>query len=404
MTSPMRPSMRGRGALIAALALWALAGCRGPGAADAAEPAPAPNTTATGEATAGATLDGELKTALGDRFATSLSGAVLEAHFIDIGQGDAILLRSPGGKTVLIDTGPPGADPTVRGYLDGLGVERIDLLVNSHPHSDHIGNTAALIERMPVGRVLDPGFAHPTATYEQLVETIARKAVPLRLVRTGQRITLDAGITMTVLGPAEPLIEGSRSDANANSVVLRVDYGEVRILLTGDAEEETEERLLAGGADSLAATVLKVAHHGSKYATHKPFLDAVRPKLAVISCSADNTYGHPAPETLDRLRAKGVPALITSKLGHIVVSTDGRKIAVSHDRALPARMGDPRLDLNTARQADLEALPGIGPTLAARIVADRTANGPYPNVDALTRVSGIGEATVEKLRPMVTAR
>lgn len=374
-----------------------LAACSFSGRVGAAEPA------STG-GVAAADVQSTLKAALGDRLATTLSGPALSVHFLDIGQGDAILLTSPAGKTVLIDTGPPGAGATLWGYLDGLAIDRLDLLINTHPHSDHIGNTTELLERVPVSRVFDSGFVHPTATYEKLLAAIEQKKIPLRLVRSGQTVNLDEGITLKVIGPADPLIDKSRSDANANSVVVRVDYGEVSFMLTGDAEEETEARLLAAGAAGLKATVLKVAHHGSKYATHQPFLDAVSPALAVISCSADNTYGHPAPETLERLKAKGVPALVTSTLGHITVATDGRKLMVTHDRNLPQRAGDPRLDLNSASRIHLEALPGIGPTLAERIISDRAANGPYRTVDDLTRVSGIGEATVETLRPLVTAR
>ncbi len=399
----VRQSPPGRSAAGRRRAMFALAavlvvatGCKLSGPAGASESAtPAAST---------ATLEAELSDALGARLTKTLEGPALEAHFMNIGQGDAILLRSPAGKTVLIDTGPPGADDVLRGYLDGLGVDRIDLMVNTHPHSDHIGNTRELLSWMPVGRIFDSGFAHPTATYEKLLEAIEARRVPLRIVRGGQVVNLDEGIRLEVLGPADPLIDKSRSDANANSVIIRVDYGEVSFLLTGDAEEETEDRLLAGDPAKLRATVLKVAHHGSKHATHQRFLDAVSPALAVISCSADNTYGHPAPETMQRLKKKGVPALVTSKLGHVIVATDGRQLTVNHDHALPRRTGDARLDLNSATRSHLEALPGIGEALADRIVRDRAANGPFRTVDALTRVNGIGEATVEQIRPMVTVR
>lgn len=343
---------------------------------------------------------------LGDLRVAAIDGPALEVHFIDVGQGDAILIRAPQGKTVLIDTGPPEAKDELLAYLRAHRVSRLDLLVNTHPHSDHIGNATAVIEALPVGRVLDSGFVHPTTTYERMLDAIEKRGVPLRVVRKGQRIVVEDGVTLTALGPEDPLVERSRSDANANSVVLRLDHGDVRFMLTGDAEEETEERLVKQG-EALGATVLKVAHHGSKYATHQAFFDAVAPRLAVVSCAGKNSYGHPAPETMARLRAKGVPILATPPLGNIVIKSDGKKLAIGYGRTLPAVSAADeagKLDLNAATQVELEALPGIGATLAGRIIEWRAANGRFGAVEDLAKVSGIGAATVERLRPRVTAR
>lgn len=385
---------------VACLAL--LASCKSPLHSAQAGEAPAAQASAQPASTAGVPLD---LSPLGERRADQIDGPALEVHFIDVGQGDGVLIRSVEGKHVLIDTGPPEAKRTLLGYLAGLGIDTIDLLVNTHPHADHIGNTSALIEQLEVKRVLDSGYPHPTATVEKMLATIERESVPLRIVRRGQRIKL-GDATLVALGPEDPLIEKSRSQANANSIVLRLDFGDVRFLLTGDAEHETEERLLKQRASSLRSTVLKVAHHGSAHASAKAFLDVVQPDLAIISCAKDNKYGHPDPGAVERLRAVGAAVLSTADLGHIVVRTDGQKIAVSHGHALPASaagQGD-RLDLNAATRAELEALPGIGAVLAARIVEWRTRNGRFERIEDLDRVEGIGESRIDDLRPLVTVK
>jgi hypothetical protein len=140
---------------------------------------------------------------------------------------------------------------------------------------------------------------------------------------SGRRIELEPGVTLTLLAPAEPFFAGTRSDANANSIVARLVYGETSFLFTGDSEEETEKRLLATGAE-LRSTVLKVAHHGSKTSSHPPLLAAARPSFAVISCGVGNRYGHPHAEALARLR--GVRLLRTDRDGTVVLRTDGRSL------------------------------------------------------------------------------
>jgi competence protein ComEC len=245
---------------------------------------------------------------------------------IDVGQGDAILLQAPGGKVVLIDTGRAGARQTLLAYLRNQGVERIDLLVHSHAHADHVGNTAAVVDTFDVGAVLDPGFPHPAKAYGRALAALEHNKVPMKLARRGRTIRIGQKTTLTVLAPDTPFLSQTRSDVNANSVILRIDYGRVRILLTGDAEHETEKRLLAAGPKTLRAQVLKVAHHGSRFATHRPFLDAVEPELALISAGVDNAYGHPAKKTLARLARHGTAIAITGRDGHLLLETDGKRL------------------------------------------------------------------------------
>jgi beta-lactamase superfamily II metal-dependent hydrolase len=365
-----------RGALFA-LAVLAL-GC-GPMVAPAARPAPIlpgasiaaaqPETDRPGRPVPG--LE-----ALSDLARDELGEQRLTVHFMDIGQGDAILVETPSGRRILVDSGPPKSRKRLTAYLNSIGARRIHVAINSHGHADHIGGLRHVIESVRVERVFDSGFVHPSKMFEQLGGVIEQKRIPFRYTGTqglrthqldhpersaaieapealddatalkrqqivGTVLAESDGVKIKVLWPnQEAYITGSRSDPNANSVVLMVEYGKTRFLLTGDAEAVTEEALLRH-PELLSTTVLKVAHHGSRHATSDAFLEASRPRLAVISCGANNRYGHPAPDTLARLEAHGVPTLITPDLGHIIVESDGTHLRVSHR----PRSGNHALDL-----------------------------------------------------------
>jgi competence protein ComEC len=257
----------------------------------------------------------------------------LVVRVLDVGQGDAILIETPGGKFVLVDTGPPEARASLLAALQSAGVARLDLLVATHPHLDHVGNAVRVLGAVEVGRVLDSGQPHSTRTYERTLTAIKRGRVPLTLARTGQQFELDSGIRLDVLGPPRPYLRDAEDnrELNANSVILRVTHGDFRMLLMADAEEETEETLLAHGED-LSAHVLKVAHHGSRYASSAAFLARVGPEAAIVSCGSGNEYNHPAQETLDRLRSAGARVYRTDLQGTITVRSDGRAYAIEPDR------------------------------------------------------------------------
>lgn len=325
------------------------------------------------------------------------SERLLEVHFLDVGQGDAAFVRSPSGKTVLIDAGPPEGGPVIRGYLRERKVTGLDLVLASHPHLDHVGGLVEVMRHHRPRVLLDAGFSHTTRTYERLLEWLEAEKISVRTARGGRTITIEPEIILELLGPDEPFLSGTRSDANSNSIVARLVYREVSFLFTGDAENETEQRLLESGR-VLHSTVLKVAHHGSRHSTSDRWLTAVRPTYAVVSAGRGNTYGHPTPQTLNRLANRGTRVFRTDRDGHVTASTDGRTI---HWRASSAPESDPeaaRIDLNTASAEALMTLPGIGPTLAERIVEERSRRGPFRSVDALTRVKGVGRATVERVR------
>ncbi|HLL16804.1 MAG TPA: ComEC/Rec2 family competence protein [Pyrinomonadaceae bacterium] len=259
------------------------------------------------------------------------SGDELSVHVLDVGQGDAILIVAPGGKTALVDASVPGSGKKILAAMARAGVDHIDLLVTTHAHADHIGGADEVIKGTKVFKVLDSKVPNTTKNYEDFLDAIeARVENPQDNFITaapGQTFDLGSGAIISVLAPIQPLftkdqLRSGGNEPNANSVVTRLDYGKFSMLLTGDAEAQTEARMMEQGA-RLGAKVLKVGHHGSKYASSQDFLRQARFKDAVISCGADNRYGHPSQEVLDRLRESGVRIYRTDLQGEITIKTRG---------------------------------------------------------------------------------
>jgi len=262
--------------------------------------------------------------------------ARLSITVLDVGQGDAIVVRGPSGQTLLIDGGgdveghPSGFDVGARRVVPALrrmGIRRIDVVILTHPHEDHAGGLGAVLQNFTVGLVLDSGFPHPAPAYARFRALIGARRVPYRPARRGMALDLGDGMRLEVLLPEEPLITGSGSDVNLNSIVARLTYGRVAALLTGDMEALNESQLLDLG-DDVRSAILKVAHHGSDTGTTEAFVDAVRPALAVISVGAMNPFGHPAPDTLAVLEEWGAAVYRTDRDGAVTIETDGRRILV----------------------------------------------------------------------------
>ncbi len=257
----------------------------------------------------------------------ALAAGTLRVDFIDVGQGDAALVTSPTGKTVLIDGGPHHSAPQLTAFLAAHLQGPIDLVLLTHRHEDHLGGLPEAVGRFGARRFLDAPVEHAEKGYTSLMRALDARGAEVRLATRGRVIDLGGGAKLTLLGPPEPLISGSHSDVNANSVVARLTYGEFSVLFAGDAEAPTETWLLESGAP-LRAVVLKVAHHGSRYASAARFLKAVRPQVAVISVGAQNRYRHPAPGTLDRLARSGARIYRTDMDGDVEIDSDGTRVHV----------------------------------------------------------------------------
>jgi competence protein ComEC len=265
------------------------------------------------------------------------AGKPLTVYFFDVGQGDAALIVSPTGKTVLIDAGPPEARAPLARRLRELVKEPLDLVILTHPHLDHLGGMAQALREVGAKRFMDPGFVHPSEAYADLLDVVETSVGQVmtptpspQAPQTLLTIGLGEGTSLTVLWPRvpqEPFLNDTRSDVNSNSIVTKLTYGKTAFLFTGDAEPDTEAALLQKRID-FSSTVLKVAHHGGKHSSTAAFLAAVKPKVAVISCGAGNDYGHPTAEALERLDAVGARVFRTDLDGEVVAVSDGTTVTL----------------------------------------------------------------------------
>jgi competence protein ComEC len=284
----------------------------------------------------------------------------LKIAVLDVGpiEGDSILIIAPGGKSVLIDAGDAGKGKVVLEALKRNKVEKLDYFIATHPHPDHIGGADELLTGIKVGTVIDNGVDMSTPTpspapakkgakpvptpaprksraktitgfFDEYKDALQKSGAQYQKAQAGQKIDLGGGAILTVFAPTEPFftadqLKAGGNEPNANSIVLRLDYGDFSMLLMGDAEAQSEQRLLNKPELNLKATIIKIAHHGSKYATTHAFLQQVKPEAAIISTGAWNRYGHPAQELLDRLKSANVKLFRTDLQGEIMITTKGK--------------------------------------------------------------------------------
>lgn len=253
--------------------------------------------------------------------------AVLKVHFIDVGQGDAVFIQLPDGRNMLVDAGARNSESTITDYLRGRGVKKIDFIVGTHPHEDHIGSLDDVIKNFEIGEVIMPEATTNTRVFYNLLQTIKDRGLVIKKARTGERIFEEGGLSAELLAPHKKEYES----LNNFSAVILLKFQGIAFLLTGDAEEESEKEILSAGYN-VKAQVLKISHHGSISSTTSKFLQAVSPAYAVISVGAGNDYNHPHPVILDRLAKSGVITLRTDQRGTIVFETDGKVVNYSTSR------------------------------------------------------------------------
>lgn len=336
----------------------------------------------------------------------------LKVHFIDVGQADAALLEyQDDGKEyhILIDSGDWKDNRTVD-YLNKEGITDLDLLVGTHPHSDHIGKMDEIIEDFNVEEVWMSGDDATSQVFERVVDAIESNDVDYNEPKAGE--TYDIGsLHIEVISPAS-----LTGDLNNGSIVLKLTYGGVDFLFTGDIETAAEEGILERGED-IKADILKVGHHGSETSSTQAFVDKVEHEVAIISVGENNKYGHPHESVLNRLVANGEELYSTKDNGTVIVETDGNNYTVTTEneqqvtsesegnveksvenknedvKEEPVELGE-CVDINTASAEELQEIVQIGPARAADVIDER----PYDEVDNLDKVSGIGQAIVDDVK------
>lgn len=256
---------------------------------------------------------------------------LLRVYFFDIGQGDSIFIQAPNGNQVLIDGGPDGKVLQKLGEVMPFYDRDIDLVVVSHPHSDHVSGLIEVLERYEVGAILEGGEVYDSADFRAWRKAVDAEEASKVDASAGQAFNLGSGVTLTVLHPLRSVAGTATKTPHNDVVAALLRYKDFELLLTGDMEAKVERRLLLNGLD-VDADVLKVGHHGSKTSSGEEFLSAVSPQTAVIQAGVKNRYKHPSPQVLERLETYGIPYYRTDTSGDVQIATDGKDFSVTTER------------------------------------------------------------------------
>lgn len=244
----------------------------------------------------------------------------LIVHYIDVGQGDSTLVMFPNNEVALIDAGTRAGREDLVKYLKQFNIKKIDYLIGTHPHEDHIGGLPEVIRNFEIGKVYLPNKTNNTQIFEELLNEIKNKDLKISQGKTGVKIIDSGDLQFYMIGPSKEY-----QNINNNSIVTNIIYKNFSTLITGDAEKEAETDMIKEG-HNLRSDILRVGHHGSNTSSSDEFLDKVDPAYAIISLGKDNTYGHPDTEVMDSLEKRKILSLRTDELGSIVIQTDGDKL------------------------------------------------------------------------------
>ena len=261
-----------------------------------------------------------------------------EVHFLDVGQADSILIKD-GTSFMLIDGGNNDDSDLVVDYLTKQGVDRLDYIIGTHPHEDHIGGLDKVIDNFQIGKVIMPKVTHTSSTYKDVLTSISNKGLKISSPIVGEKFKLENS-TIEILGP----VGNSYDDLNNYSVVAKITFGNTSFLFTGDAEDISEKEMISEGVD-IKSTLLKVGHHGSRYSSIPEFLNKVNPKYAIISVGKDNKYNHPNTEVLDRLKERDIIVYRTDEDGTIIATSDGEKISFNKNKSEAINNDDDNITL-----------------------------------------------------------
>jgi len=255
----------------------------------------------------------------------------LKVNFLDVGQGDSILIRAPGGQNILIDGGPD--KKVLQGLGENLGWfdRKIDLMILTHPHDDHVSGLNEVIKRYDVEQIVYTGVLHSAPGFLEWLRLVKDDKIPTKIAYKGFKIDLENGASMEVLSPEENMLGKEAKNLNNTSLVIKLRYKDKSFLFVGDAEEEIEKRLLE---ENIKADVLKIGHHGSDTGSTEEFLKKVGPEIAVISVGKDNRFGHPHNRVLKRLEKLNIKVLRTDSGGNIRIVSDGQAIDAYYGRPL----------------------------------------------------------------------
>ncbi|MBU8905002.1 MBL fold metallo-hydrolase [Desertibacillus haloalkaliphilus] len=322
----------------------------------------------------------------------------LEVHFIDVDQGDATLLLGP-DFSILVDAGRHDRDEVVP-YLQSVGVTSLDLLVGTHPHADHIGQMDQVIERFDVEEIWMSGDLHTSQTFEHVLDAALASEANYHEPRAGETHTFGAA-TIEVIHPEE-LID----DLNEGSVSMRIQFGDVRFLFTGDVEEWGEADILARGHD-VGAEIFQLGHHGSSTSNTSEFLEAVDPEIAIYSAGEDNSYGHPHTEVVERIRTMNIELYGTDVHGTIIVETDGVDYEVVTEYTGTIDESEPEvveeveetaqalcIDINSASKEELADIIHIDEARSDQLIELR----PHHTINGLKRINGIGDGRLAEIK------